>query len=185
VPPDREVIHLAVLAVNVTTSRATDVRATRGLTTSAATATDGPVPMLAPVVMANRTVTLARRARVAMAVPRARGREVRSATSRMTGNVGPVRHVTVATVLPTPDAPRDLTEKNVRLDHLEVRVLAGDLLLDSPVVTHAMDVKPAPTPTDDPVRRRAGREADRAIGPALRRAGGDLPAPRANSLQTR
>jgi hypothetical protein len=183
VPTDLVPMHLAVHAVSATWSHATDVPAMRGQTTSAATGTVGLVQMLAPVVTVNLTVTPARRAPVAMAAPWARVREVKSATQRVTGTVGPVRHVTAPTLVPTPGAPQDLTARSARLDAPVVRVLAVDLPLALTVVIHVMDVKPAPTPTDDPAPRRAGHEADRVTDRAIHRAGEELHGPRANSPQ--
>jgi hypothetical protein len=101
----------------------------------------------------------------------------------MTGTVGPVRHVTVGTVLPTPGALRDLTAKNGRLDARLARVRPDDRLRVRTVVTHVTDVKPASIPTDDPVRRRAERGVDRATVRALRQVGGQRHGLRANSPQ--
>jgi hypothetical protein len=173
-------MHLAVHAVSATSSHATDVPATPDHTTSAATETDDLDPMLAPVVTANPTVTLARRAPVAMVVSRAHVEEVKSATQVTTGIVGPARHATVPTVLRTRDARHDLTARSVRLDVPVRRVRAVDLLLALTVVMHVIDVKRVPTPTDGPARRRAGREADRVTDRAIHRVGAGPHGPLAN-----
>jgi hypothetical protein len=175
-PMDLVPMHFAVHAVSVTSSHAMDVH-----TTSAATATDALVPMLAPVVTANLTVTRARRAPVALVVPWAHVEEARSATQVMTGIVGPARLATAPAVLPTPHAPHDLTARSVHLDVPVRRVRAVDLLLALTVVTHVMGVKPVPTPTDGRARSRAGHEADRATDRAIHRAGAEPHGPPANS----
>ena len=173
--------HLAVPAVSVTRSHATDVPATPDRTTSAATGTDGPVPMLDPVVTANLTVMPVRRTLAATAVLWALVHEVKSDTLRMTGTVGTVPHVTVPTVLPTPDASRDLKARNVRLDAPVVRVPADDLRLALTVVTRVMGVTRAPTLTDDPALHRAGHEAARATVRAIHRVGAARRGPPASS----
>jgi hypothetical protein len=177
--------HLAAHAVGVTRSHATGVPVTPGQAMNAATETDGPVLMLAPLVTAQPSVMPARRAPAATVVFPVHVDEVRSDTHRMTVTVGPVLHVTVPAVLRTPGEPRDLKVGNVRPDAPLARVLPDGRRLDPTVVTHEILVKLARTPTGAPAPRHVGHEVDPVTGRALHRVGEEHHGPRANSLPKR